>query len=90
MIAASHHARKLVSLDHDDWPDAEVLIRMRWTSDFTGVLLLSSGAGDLEAKSEVSAGSLVGPPDHSCLAGLRRSRTPLPGPRGRHWPTKCS
>ena len=21
---------------------------------------------------------------------LTRSRTPLPGPRGRHWPTKCA
>ena len=45
---------------------------------------------DLVAKSGASDGSFVRPPDHSCLSGLRRSRTPLPGPRGRHWPTKCS
>ena len=64
--------------------------RMRWTSRLSLGVLFSVCAGDLVVKSGASAGSFVRPPDHSCLAGLRRSRTPLPGPRGRHWPTKCS
>ena len=64
--------------------------RMRWTSRLSLGVLVFVCAGDLVAKSGASAASFVRPPDHSCLAGLRRSRTPLPGPRGRHWPTKCS
>jgi len=63
---------------------------MRWTSEFSADVVVCRGAGDLVTKSEVLAGSLAGPPDHLCLAGLRRPRTPRRGPRGRHWPTNCS
>jgi hypothetical protein len=57
---------------------------MRSTSGRCGLVLRSRGAGDLVAKSGASAASSAGPPDHLCLAGLRRSRAPWPGPRGRH------
>lgn len=53
-------------------------------------VLRFAGAGDLGAKNGAPAASLVRPPDHARLAGLRHPRPGCFGTRARLLPTKCS